>query len=241
MATGFGMVDEVRGTGISKGFHMAGDYNLHGFVDTNNEFWVVDKGLKFTKLGYKEWFTDLLAENATEAAGLPMVVSYDSSNKRFYFGGFSSGYVLTEWGLYSTHQSCTGVGNYRGNVLCGFFKDTADYEGRFKLGDLDFKQRGLKTLDYLEAAVDYAPSGSETITMGADYKYDNDETPRTGDWIRTNDQGMAFVGKTAADFRPKFKVSDYRDGSPKVDSFKGRYKIVDNRSIRGIYSADIDG
>ena len=234
LATGFGL-GPVQGTGISKGFHMAGDNQLHGFIDTNNEFWVVDGNLKFDKLGYKEWFTDLLAENTSEAAGTPMVVSYDKENKRFYIGGFSSGYVLTEFGLYTTHQSCTSIGVYRGSVLTGFFKDLADYEGRIKIDDLDFKQRGMKTLDHVEYGITYTPSASETVTAGADYKYDFDETHRTGDWKRGNKQGMFYSGLTATDFRIKLKVSDYRDGDPKLDSVKARMKMVDKRSIRGQY------
>lgn len=240
LATGYGLVDEIMGPGISKGFHFAGDYQLHGYVDTNNEFWLVEPGPKFTKLGYKEWFTDLLDENTAIAAGTPMVVSYDAMNRRFYIGGYSSGYVLTEWGLYSTHQSCTGVGNYRGNVLCGFVKELADYEGRIKFGDIDFTQRGFKTLDHIELGIDYTPSGSETVTAGADTKYTSSESWRTGSWIRVNAQGMAFSGKTAADFRVKAKVSDYRDGSPKLDSVKVRFKVGDKRSIRGMYNADVN-
>jgi len=234
LATGFGL-GSVIGTGISKGFHMAGDNQLHGFIDTNNEFWVVDGNLKFDKLGYKEWFTDLLAENAAEAVGTPMIVSYDKENKRFYIGGFSSGYVLTEFGLYTSHQSATSIGVYRGNVLTGFFKDLADYEGRIKIDDIDFKQRGLKTLDHVEYGITYTPSGSETVSAGADFKYDSDETHRTGDWKRGNKQGMFHSGLTASDFRIKFKVSDYRDGDPKLDSVKARVKMVDKRSIRGQY------
>jgi hypothetical protein len=241
LATGFGLVDEVNGTGINKGFHMAGDSQLHGFVDTNNEFWVVESGPKFTKMGYKEWFTDLLDENKDIGVGTPMIVSYDPSNRRFYIGGYSSAYVLTEWGLYSTHQSITGVGNYRGNVLCGFFKDLGDYEGRFQIADIDFKQRGLKTVEHVELGVDYSPVGSERLSVGVDTKYSHSEEVREGNWVRMNKEGVGYLGKTAVDFRVKVKVGDYRDGDPKFDSLKVRFKMVDKRSIRGMYDADIGG
>ena len=236
LANGFGLVP-LSGPGIDKGFHFAGDSSTHCILDTNNEVWVVTPGPKFSRLGYKEWFDDLIAENVAQAVGLPLVMSYDHTNKRFYFGGFSSSYVLTEYGLYSTGQSCTSVGNYRGNVLSGFFKDLSDDEGRVKLDDIDFGQRGLKTVDHLEMGITYDPSGAETITAGVDTKYDNDETHRTGSWLRVNSQGMVYLGKTAADFRIKAKVSDYSDGDPKLDSMKIRWKMVDKRSIRGMYDA----
>ena len=123
-------------------------------------------------------------------------------------------------------------------MLCGFFKDLGDYEGRIKIADRDFGQRGLKTVDHLDVGIDYTPTGDEDFTIGVDTKYDRDESFREGGWTRVNKQGLGYLGKTAADFRVKAKVSDYRDGSPKLDSLKVRYKIVDKRSIRGLYRAD---
>ena len=138
--------------------------------------------------------------------------------------------------IIKNHISVTGVGNYRGQVLTGFFKDLADYEGRVKIVDNDFEQRGLKTVDHLEMGIDYTPSGDESITAGVDTKYNNNEVHRTGDWKRVNNQGSAYLGKTASDFRFKAKVSDYRDGNPKIDSMKVRWKMVDKRTIRGQYA-----
>ena len=237
MAAGFGLIDSINGTGIDKGFHMAGDSSLHGFIDTRNYFWVVDKSLTFTKLGYREWIEDMLAENLDVAAGTPIVVSYDPKGRRFYICGHSSSYVLTQWGLYSCHQSSSGVGRYRGKILSGFYKDLGDYEGRIKLAERDFGQRGMKTVDHLDVGVDYTPSGDEDFTIGVDVKYDRDESFREGDWVRVNKQGLGYLGKTAPDFRVKAKVSDYRDGAPKLDSMKIRWKMVDKRSIRGQYDA----
>jgi hypothetical protein len=159
LATGFGLKPLV-GPGISKGFHMAGDENLHGFIDTNNEFWIATGNLEFQKLGYKEFIDDMQAENDTEATDLPIIVSYNKYDKRFHISGYSSAYVLTEFGLYSCHQSSTGIGRYRGNVLSGFQKDLGDYEARVSIDDTDFKVRGLKTVDTIEYGVDYPSGGS---------------------------------------------------------------------------------
>lgn len=164
MATGYGLRDDIGGPGISKGFHFAGDKNLHGFIDTNNEFWVGGRDLKFNKLGYKEWIDALQVENDAEAADLPIIVSYSPNDRRFYIGGFSSGYVLTEYGLYSCHQSVTSIGRYRGEVLGGYFKDVGDYFARVSVDDSDFKERGLKTVDTVEYGVDY-PSGGSGANM----------------------------------------------------------------------------
>lgn len=159
MAVGFGL-RELVGPGVDKGFHVDGDKDLHGFISTENEFWVVSKDLEFKKLGYKEYIDAMQDENDAVAEGLPIVVSYSSYDKRFYISGYSSAYVLTEFGLYSSHQSVTSIGRYRGKVLCGFFKDLGDYSARFTSDTIDFKIRGFKTLDVLEYGVDYPSKGT---------------------------------------------------------------------------------
>jgi hypothetical protein len=235
LATGFGL-KPLAGPGISKGFHMAGDEHLHGFIDTNNEFWVVDANLEFQKLGYKEFIDDMQAENDVEAADLPIIVSYNRYDKRFHISGVSSACILTEFGLYSCHQSSTGIGRYRGSVLSGFQKDLGDYEGRISVDKIDFNVRGLKTLDVLEFGADYKPSGSYIPYGGVDFKYTHSDAFRSSDWIRLNNEGIVHPIVTANDFRVKFKVDDYRDGDPKLDSIKLRWKLVDKRAVRGPYA-----
>jgi hypothetical protein len=232
-AVGFGL-KELTGPGISKGSHFAGDYSIHGFISTDNEFWVVDEGLSFKKLGYKEYIDDMIAENAEEGDNVPVIVSFEPLKKRFYISGFSSSYVLTEFGLYSTHQSVTGIGNYRGGVLGGFVKDHEDYEGRLTVSEKDFKLRGMKTIDALEYGVDN--SSPNSLFAGVDFKYDYDEDYRSSNWIRLSPQGVASPIITANDLRVKFKVEDYRVGNLKLDYINVRYKVVDKRAIRGLYN-----
>jgi hypothetical protein len=161
-ATGFGLRDDKIGPGITKGFHHAGDNSIHGFISQKNEFWVVDGNGQYKKLGYKEWIDDMETENEAEASGLPIMVSYSPKDKRFYISGFSSAYVLTEFGLYSSHQSVTSIGRYRGGTLTGFVKDVGDFEGRVAVDDKDFRVRGFKTVDVVEYGVDYPSRGSGT-------------------------------------------------------------------------------
>jgi hypothetical protein len=232
-AVGFGL-KELSGPGINKGFHHAGDYAVHGFISTNNEFWVVDEGLRFKKLGYKEYIEDMMAENDAEAEGLPIIVSYDGVRKRFYISGFSSSYVLTEFGLYSCHQSVTTAGSYRGNVLAGFVKDHEDYEARIVTDDEDFKLRGHKTIDTIEYQV--RDLSGNPLYGGVDFKYNYDEVYRSSNWIRLNPQGVISPTITANDFRVKFKAVDYRASDITLGYINLRYKVVDKRAIRGLYN-----
>jgi hypothetical protein len=235
LATGFGL-KELVGPGLTKGFHMAGDSTIHGYIDVNNEFWVVDENFNFQKLGYKEYIDTLQDENDAIAADSPIIVSFDRAKKRFYLSGQSSAYVLTEFGMYSSHQSVTGIGRHRGKSLIGFYKDLEDYEARGIVDTIDFKVRALKIIDLLEFGMDYETS--DGLHAGVDFKYDYDESYRTGNWIRLTPQGVCTPLIAANDFRIKFKATDYRTSNVKVDFINARYKMVDKRGIRGPYAGE---
>ena len=236
--TGFGLDDRIGGTGIHSGFHMDGNQKVHGFIDTRNDFWIVQGKKEFKKLGYREWIEDMQAENDAEESNIPIVVSYEPKRNFFYLAGFGSCYVLTEFGLYSCTQSPTSIGDYRGNVLTGFVKDHSDDEGRVLFNPVDFKIRGLKTVEEVEFGMDYTPTGSESVTAKVDFKYDYDESSwRTSGWERLNPQGMYFPVITANDLKVGIKFSDYTDGDPRLESTVLRWKLSDKRGIRGLYSA----
>lgn len=99
--SGFGS-EKLPGAGIDSGNHMAGDSNIHGFIDTNNEFWLATIDHKFEKIGYKEYIEGMTKAN--------IIVTYIPQKKKFFISDGVKGYCLTEFGLYSTNQLVTGAG-----------------------------------------------------------------------------------------------------------------------------------
>jgi len=207
-ATGFGM-KPFSGAGITKGFHHAGDEDIQCFIDTNNELWVVDGGFKFQKLGYKEWIDAMQVENDAVSAGLPIIVSHSPKDKRFYICGNNSSYVLTEFGLYSTHQSTSNIGRYRGGVLTGFVKDVGDYQARVAVDDKDFRVRGLKTIDVVEYAVDYPSrgSGAELAAQNCCTDENNDVDVTTG-WTAGGDGSPSIYSVASGVTGNRLKIQD---------------------------------
>ena len=92
---------KLDGGGIDSGHHMAGDDNVHVFIDTNNEMWMGKEDHSFEKLGYKEY-----VESMTKG---DIIMSYVPQKKKFFLSDGKKGFCLTEFGLYSTNQLVTGV------------------------------------------------------------------------------------------------------------------------------------
>jgi len=240
-ATGFALDDKVLGPGISHGFHWAGDYDRHLILGNDNNLYLVNetgdfgKALGFKKLGYKEYMEELLASAEDFAPNTPICMSYDKLGKRFHLSAPNFSYVLTDQGLYKSHQSTTGVGRYRGKKLTGFTIDQADYEGRMVSDTIDNRLRGMKTVETLEFGLD---SGSNAYG-GVDFKYayPTNSSYRTSTLKPLGHEGIVYPGVTASDFRVRLKVSDYRDGV-KLDYVNVKWKLPDKRSVRGLYNAN---
>ncbi len=94
--------EKISGAGIDSGNHISGDDNLHGFIDTNNEFWLATADHKFEKIGYKEYIEDMTKAD--------IIVTYVPQKKKFFISDGKKGYCLTEFGLYSINQLVSGAG-----------------------------------------------------------------------------------------------------------------------------------
>lgn len=176
LVTGLGLGKD-EGMGIPHTYCIAGNQNVQLFLDNNLDLSIVDKGFNVNKLGYRSYM-----ENLTLA---DIRMSYVPQERKFYICDNSYSYILTEYGLYSCHQSSTGLGSYRGTV-CGFLSSRADYEARVTIDEEDFEVRALKTLDVIEFGVDYS-LGSDLAVNGS---FASDEY-----W--TKEAGWTISGGTA--------------------------------------------
>ena len=227
----------LPGAGVRSGNHVAGDEHVQGFIDSNYDFWLMDARLQAQKLGYREWFKDLL-EYTHVSNDYRTLMSYVPSKKRFYISNGNECYVLNEWGLYECNQRVTSAGDYRGKLLCGFFSDNADYEWRLETNELDFKQRGLKTLQNVEVAGRYVKTAG---SMSTRVKYKNNDLSATWSalsWIPLNPKGIAFPIVSGSEFRVGVKGTDYREADLSLDEITMRVKLIDKTNVRGLYNAN---
>lgn len=218
----------ISGAGIVHAAAVDGDDVVNFWIDDHNQLWICDAGYKPQKLGYKEFLEDL--------SGI-IKLSYCSSRKRLYISDGSAGYILTEYGLYSTDQYCTSVGTYRG-ALAGFFKDGGDKEIRFATDTLDFGQRSLKTLETLEFGANYHNSSGDILQARVDWRSDYQsarDTFNTLNYAQLSPKGTVSPIVTASEFRIRLKGATYVASTANIDYIKMRIKLVDKQTIRGIY------
>ncbi len=145
-------------------------------------------------------------------------------------------YLLTKYGLCSMYQRVTSVVPIDG-VVYGVSSDasgTTDDEARIKTDRLDFGIRGLKTLTTMEAGI-YHPLGSTYHAYGTvDWRSNKTSAFQTRDWLLMNPDGIVTPMVTADEFRLGIKVDNY--ANVEIDSITSRLKLVDKRSVRGLYS-----
>ena len=223
--SGFGLDTKLPSAGIRSGWHVDGDDSIHAFIDTNYDLWVVTQDYKFEKLGYREFMKGMITVADTK-------ISYEPHTKRFYISNGVEGYVLTEQGLYSTNQFVTSIGNYRGKVLCGFFSTGEDSKYRLVSDTIDFKIRGMKTIEMMEVGCD----SDGDVSMAVDYRHNKNSAFTRSTWKVTNARGGAAIIQTAPEFRLCLESDTYVNMN--VDYINVSVKVVDKRMIRGLYAKD---
>ena len=211
------------GEGILQGAAMDGDDNLHFWIGAKNELWMCGTDYKPQKLGYKEFLEDL--------SGI-VKLSYCSGRKRLFISDGSSGYVLTEHGLYSTDQLCSSVDSYRG-TLCGFFIDGEDPEIRLTTDTLDFGARGFKTLERLGFGGRYYNTDGDDLSARVQWKNDYQDQNFSNDpgWKILNNRGLAYPVVSGHEFRVKLKGTTYVDSEFDLSYIKMLVKYVDRHSV----------
>jgi len=218
----------MSGAGIVHAMAVDGDDNVHFWIDDHSRLWMCGTDYKPQKLGYKEFLEDLSGH---------IKLSYCSGRKRLYISDGSAGYVLTEYGLYSTDQYCTSVGTYRG-ALAGFFKDGGDKEIRLATDTLDFGQRSLKTLETLEFGANYHNASGDILQARVDWRSDYQsarDTFSTLGYKQLSPKGTVSPIVTASEFRIRLKGTTYVSSTANIDYIKMRIKFVDKQTIRGVY------
>ena len=221
---GFGRVDYEQ-PGIISGNHIAGSENVHLYLNTENELVLVTNDMKFEVLGYQE-FMETLTNNEIR-------ISYVPSKKLFYISDSSTGYVLTEQGLYTCHQCVTSAGFYRGSFLCGFYVDTEDREPRFTTDTLDFEARGFKTLVSVQSDVRSNALFYSSCLFRSNVTAAKDAFTQST-WVRHNLEGISTLMVTANEFRVRGKGVDYTTDDWNIGRLDLRIKLVDKRGIRGL-------
>lgn len=219
---GFGL-DKTYNPGILSSNAIAGNEHIHCFVDTNYDLNLVTaEGIK--NIGYRAFMSTLTASR--------IMVSYDAANKRFHISNDTLSFVLSEGGLYSTHQCVTSIGTFR-NRICGFVKDNGDTKIRIETSAFDAGVQALKTIESFEFGLDYDTTTDIELSAGISTKYDYRADYTVLPLIRLNNLGGLTQKTTGRLFKLRME-GNYQAGATFVlSSLLAKIKFSDKNSIRG--------
>jgi len=213
----FGLVEILTGVGIANRSAVAGNQNNLVFVDKEGCLWHIDSDFTVGRLGYKEFFKDLIEYD--------LVGTYNQAENEFYFCTDKVGYVLTEGGLGQINQLFTS-----GQVIDGEFAgikiDVGVSEIEFTSDAFNFGVRGIKHIPMVELTCQY----DKPIQIAIDYRYDTKDRFVRSEWLTLHEEAVCYPCISGTDFRLAIRsnsMQNLRLSKARIwwQSVDGRFRI----------------
>ena len=208
------------GVGIPHRSCIGGDEFSHLFIDHAGACWKLDGSLKPSRLGYESYFSPLLD---TE-----LIISYDSGKGNFYIANEDEGFMLSPVGLSRVYQKVHSCCYVEGGSI-GTMSDTGEYEFYYRSDLLNFNLAGLKKIEAIELNL----STEAPVYVAVQFRYKTSEAWRESDWVRANNEGIAYLGIQATQF--KLLVKGMPFNKIKLSGILVHWKLTDKRAVRGEY------
>ena len=170
----------------------------HFFVSDDGSLFFLSPDYKVTKLGYKEFIVP-------EFDYLPRM-SYDETNEALYICSSRAGFVFRSGGMTKINQCVTSCQRYTG-TLVGVINNLTDTSCLAQTDTIDFNFAGLKTVDWIVLNANYSSTYPLQVSLG--YRYKQTENFTYSSYKTVNNEGAAFFGTTAKEFRIKIKSTSY--------------------------------
>lgn len=220
----FGM-KQLSGVGIANGLAVAGDDRQHLFIDQQGTLWAIGADLKIVRLGYREFFFQML--------GNEIMASYSpEEDGRWFFSDNNRTFLWKPTGLSEVDQMVTSC-DFMGGATVGMCDETGSRDPSFSLvsGDIDFGQRAIKHIH----SVELSTNSTTNLYISICYKYNkNEEVWKQTGWRKVNKEGWAVLSCSGVDFRIAVRGDDYSEVEP-PDYITVKWSLVDKRNQRGQY------
>ncbi len=221
---GFGMistmgVSQIASFGVPCRGAVGGDETRHVFVDENGYLYNLDQQLNLTRIGYKEFFADLVCKE--------IVISYEPEEQDFFIACEDVCYLLSRTGLSKVSQAPTSLTHTETEILAIYRND--DLESTFVTDTFDMELNYLKFIQFAELSYD----GIVSAEVRVHYRYAPNDAFLTSEWMSINSVGWANIAKSALHFRLQYRGTFGADA--RVHSAKIGWKLIDKRAVRGPY------
>lgn len=221
----FAVLPLMSNVGVKNRGAVGGDEKNHVFVDNRGIVWRLTGDLKLEMLDYREVFGSLSGT---------IIVAHEESENDFYLGNGTSSYLLTNHGLTQIDQVITSAFHNNGTVKGCWVSTAGASNNDFTLesGTLDFGGRGVKLIHQIALGSDIDNASTETLQVAVRYKYANSDNFSTSDYVRCNQEGVAFPQVAGTEFRILIKGTKYSEVTP-PDYITVSVENMDRRFERG--------
>jgi len=212
--------------GIANGIAVAGDDRSgHAFIDQAGTLWMIAPDFSITKLGYREFFYQML--------GNEIMASYSAEDGgKWIFSDGVRTFLYKRSGLSEIDQMITSC-DFVAGATVGMCDEAGSRDSSFVLvsGDLDLGIRGIKHVH----SVELSTNSTTNLWISIFYKYNKaEETWKQTAWRKVNKEGWAVTSCSCVDFRIAVKGDNYAEVEP-PDYITVKWSTVDKRDIRGLY------
>jgi hypothetical protein len=197
----------ILNNGILSRHAVAGDDEVHLFVDRNYRLWKMARDMVPKRIGYKEFL---------EPLGVDLCVTYDNVLKRFYISNGVKSYCVTAFAMTEVFQSPTSVKNG-----FGFVYSTGDRRAFIETSEFDFGLPGLKSIETVSVSSSHSPLvGSRSFDAGGNLVM-----------VRSDVTGSGFPRNTGSLVSVLAVFDDFRKAD--IQSLFVEGKHIDKRFTRG--------
>lgn len=231
-----GELDDLGDIGIHNEASVGGNDRVQLAVAADGSLWLIEAGLKVTKLGYEEFTEDML--------GSDIVVSYTpkghlNSSGKFHISNGWKTLLFTIDGLSEVSQHTTSKVYVGGEVLGIAIDDTdGDQSAEIQTTEISIGgQRALRHIGWIE--VENNISAFVSYEARLIYRYAGKVDWQQTDWQPLNFKGATYFGISAHEFKIDIRCSDFRQFN--FGHVVIRYQSPDKVTKRGSSPVGIGG
>ena len=222
----FGLLDLLP-YGVESRSSVGGNETEHVFVDEAGWLWRVRSGEAPRKLGFREFFENMI--------GNDIVVSHNPIEEEYYISDGSLCYVLTKDDkLYETTFLVTSIAVSGGGAV-GVYDRPGDADDNYAVMATDVIDMGMRSLKTIERVV-VSTTNTTTVSVAVDWRNKTSDSWSRTSYYNTNYEGVAYLPVMGLEFRVVVRCTDYTKMD--VDNVVIHFKVDDRRIVRGVYALE---
>lgn len=210
-------VDEHVDVQIAGRGALIGDNRKHTFIAADGSMWETVQNAGFSKVGYEEHLSTLTEAN--------ILLSHDAQEDDLYISDGSNTYVRSRGQLFKSSYKPTSLHRYGANLYGITEGGVTTFS--FTTKPLNLGYRGLTSITWIEVQC----AGIVGLKMALDFRYGQNDSWITGEWVYGSPEGRFYMGISANEFR--IRGTGTMSSGDKLEELLVRVQYADDSTVRG--------